>query len=549
MDKFRPEHLTTQQQPQPSLATVPAEPWLAVLSHRCLFAVDIFDRVMLNLIQNPNINSSYIFRADVLNEHLHDAHVQEEAGVTSSTNVAHVFHNHVDQPLKEMDVDGFVRQRSILRRLIPRNPQLDAPLLQTCLFYASRQVSPLDSLKHLVIYLPHVSSAASIPHYHPSVRALAFLYSETSEITRVETVPSISLSIHVVPFEPHEALSDRTSRTCLHLLQTVYKHGCGLAAGYVKRVHHDLIVPRSKYQDTYTRLKRDHAKRLINNWVEKTDPGKHVFEDLGIAAWLIEVWQDMYGGEAHNVVESARKRFPGFVDIGCGNGVLVDVLVREGWDGWGFDARARKTWLTFEPDVQRRLKTMVLVPDPLRRGADVAASTATASQAEDGAAVSETQPHNIRVHNGVFPSSTFIISNHADELTGWTPLLAALSDSPFLIIPCCSHDLSGARSRASAKHALVFDPPAKAAPGPKSKASHPSAYASLVGWVGDIAMSLGFDVQKEMLRIPSTRNTALFSSHREQGTKSVSDILEREGGGSGWTERAMALTRATARGH
>ena len=57
----------------------------------------------------------------------------------------------------------------------------------------------------------------------------------------------------------------------------------------------------------------------------------------------------------------------------------------------------------------------------------------------------------IEFHSGIFKAGTFIVSNHADELTPWTPILAALSNPieplPWLAIPCCSHALSGARHR------------------------------------------------------------------------------------------------------
>ncbi|CRK47407.1 hypothetical protein BN1723_020277, partial [Verticillium longisporum] len=111
----------------------------------------------------------------------------------------------------------------------------------------------------------------------------------------------------------------------------------GQAAGYVKKVHHDVVIPQARFQDRYSALKLKHAARLVSTWAEVTDPLKHVFEDLGIAAFLIELWADMYRDQP----------FPGFVDIGCGNGLLVHILLLEGYAGWGFDARERKSWATY----------------------------------------------------------------------------------------------------------------------------------------------------------------------------------------------------------
>lgn len=52
---------------------------------------------------------------------------------------------------------------------------------------------------------------------------------------------------------------------------------------------------------------------MLKDWQESTDPAKHVWEDVAVAAWLIVLWKNMY----------AEGRPPGgFVDLGCGNGLL-----------------------------------------------------------------------------------------------------------------------------------------------------------------------------------------------------------------------------------
>lgn len=58
---------------------------------------------------------------------------------------------------------------------------------------------------------------------------------------------------------------------------------------------------------------------LLKDWKENTDPAKHVWEDVAIAAWLIVLWRGMYG-----LNEEGQGRGPpgGFVDVGCGNGLL-----------------------------------------------------------------------------------------------------------------------------------------------------------------------------------------------------------------------------------
>jgi tRNASer (uridine44-2'-O)-methyltransferase len=284
---------------------------------------------------------------------------------------------------------------------------------------------------------------------------------------------------------------------------------------------------------TPVQLKEKYARNLIRDWKESTDPVKHVFEDLGIAAFLIELWATMYGGET----------FPGFVDIGCGNGLLVYILNKEGYVGWGFDARSRKSWQTYnstdvllpetlspngdgaEKKTQSMdtLRQMVLIPDCLPE--EVALSDDNGEVTED------------RIHNGVFPTGTFIISNHSDELTPWTPILAAQSDSPFIMIPCCSHDLSGARYRA---------------PAPKKTKGEPSStYTSLVSWVSDIASDCGWEVEKEMLRIPSTRNAAIIGRRRTADSKTANSehVIQKYGGATGYRDSAMKLLKTAILGH
>lgn len=38
---------------------------------------------------------------------------------------------------------------------------------------------------------------------------------------------------------------------------------------------------------------------------------------------------------------------PSFVDMGCGNGLLVHILNSEGYKGVGYDVRSRKMWAQY----------------------------------------------------------------------------------------------------------------------------------------------------------------------------------------------------------
>lgn len=483
-------------------------PWHPVLRHDCSFPPEVFTSVMVNLIRNPNNNTSWLFRADILCD-VEGASLADPVPPELATETPEV-----------PRLRGFELARFMIRKFIPRNTLRDDPMNQSCLFYES--ALPAETEDHhdggvqrtLVIYLPHASSGEEMPFYHPKVRGVAFLH----EWTPASGSGAISVSYQY--FCEGDCSDVKLTRTALQLLKVLFKHGQGRVAGYQKRVHHDVLIPQARVQDTYSALKQKYAKELINGWAEVTDPDKHVFEDLSIAAFMIELWADMYG----------QTTFPGFVDIGCGNGLLVHILNREGYHGWGFDARARKSWKTYStvrPSLPgssdpegNSLQQLVLLPPPVSR-------TGLANMAKDG--FSEDL-----VHDGCFPRGTFIISNHADELTPWTPILAAISDCPFIMIPCCSHDLTGSKYRA---------------PAPKDKSKGESIYASLVEWVAGIAKDCGWLVEQEMLRIPSTRNTALVGRSKDPEVDlsaiDIESIVNRYGGTAGYLENVVKLAKTS----
>lgn len=546
--------------------SLPHELWLTILESPCTFAPDMFSGVMLNLIKNPNVTSSHLFRADIF----YDSNTEH---ASSGSLVKHLKQEY--RPIS-YELPGFSLTRTIVRKLIPRNPQLDHPLVQTCHLF-----NDVDDgkVRNVVLYLPHVREPRDVPFYHPTVLRLAFehIWQEA------DTIGSISISYSLFP---DTTLTTKLERTALCLLQTVHKHGQGQLAGYKKRVHLDQIIPQNRYQDTYTRLKTKYGKEISEQWVEVTDPGKHVFEDLGIAAFLIELWRNMYqvpeGGQLSDNVENrnangrdSRPAFPGFVDIGCGNGLLVYILLAEGYEGWGFDARERKTWRIFPDYVQRRLQRRLLISNVLPANC-----------------TPETQE---MLHNGIFDPGTFIISNHGDELTAWTPLLAYLNKSAFIAIPCCSHDLSGARFRAPLSTKAIKQGAARlpqqldsndtkekdfkrkpidsqaAETGSlkrtEAQKKMPSAYSTLCSYVTSLAEEVGFEPETETLRIPSTRNQCIIgrrtrrdmilddSGDTDMRRQKVIEMVERELGKSveavaaDWVARAEKLAKKPGSGH
>jgi tRNASer (uridine44-2'-O)-methyltransferase len=545
------------------------------------------------LLTQPNLNSSHLFRADILHDSAKDLKTpiehEKDHGLAAATQK---YDEDVERRLAECFV-GFTLTRTVVRRLIPRNPLLDKPLIQTCHAYEA------GKLKRLVVYLPHVDSAQAMPWYHPPVRALAYLY-EMSKIDD-QGPATATISVHVLPFEvspPGTTIPNRLHRTLLSLLDTLSRIGKSMS----QRPHEttpnvaiapkDNLIPQHIVQNTYARLKKTYSADLINRWVEKTEPAKHVFEDISIAAFLIELWRQMYGvlPDCERSASATLRMFPGFVDIACGNGVLVYVLRQEGYEGWGFDARRRRTWEVLPVDVQEHLLERVLVPEPylramLRPTGQVNTGTGHHGQMKESLA-------SLEYHNGIFKAGTFIISNHADELTPWTPILAAISHPadplPWLAIPCCSHALSGARHRypvskpisqpkkltpsgtltrnwdsrpkdstmgtnlesdgglndgkqsptspdTSTKRTEEEEQPAngdlKTLRAAKAKAAsgtdQSSMYACLTAKVVALAEELGIETERTLMRIPSTRNIGIVGGRRSAIQKLCSQVETR----------------------
>lgn len=492
------------------------------------------------LLENPNLNSSHLFRADILfdsanilktvaeKEKLCNNSQAEGHGPANGTLDAGDY-NHDPQGI----LDGATPDRVVIRRLIPRNSNLDRALDQKCLVY-HHQLQGFATA-YAVVYLPRARDEADIPWYHPPVKGLAYLYRNKAQGFQ-PTDGQANLSLYFLPFnDPPDRTPERLHRTFISLLNTFIRLSKNSSPpttnpstsedptfrSTAPSALKDTIIPQHLVQNTYSRLKQTYASDLIARWVESTEPSKHVFEDLSIAAFLIELWKLMY----------RDRPCLRFVDVACGNGVLVYILLKEGYQGWGFDARRRKTWdiLGIDNNVEKR----ICIPRPFVTALDL-----TVENALPG----------VKVHNGIFPKETFIISNHADELTPWTPLLAAMSSPedplPFLAIPCCSHALSGVKHRYTPKDSYLPTDTLRtdhspsngtttsvddAEPQPsagdlkslrsrKAKAaSHTddkSMYACLTKKVVALAEEVGFDVEMTLMRIPSTRNIGVVGGRR-----------------------------------
>ncbi|KAK9239330.1 hypothetical protein V1525DRAFT_398476 [Lipomyces kononenkoae] len=488
--------------------------WRPVVQQNgCVFKpVEHFAVAMLNLIFHPNINSTSIMRADILYDSDDDGRQGIAVGYEDYTAKENEICDEVVRLLSSSV--GCVRiTRRIIREIVPRNQDKDLPMRQSCLILSD------DAGSSSILYVPHgMTSPESTPHYHPAVSGILLHYTSAPTDSGMNTLQLyyrlFSQSQESIP------LPNRLERTALRLLGTAYKHSLGVMNGYQKRVHHDVVIDKVSFQNTYVSLKRRYAHDLVSRWVESTDPKKHVFEDLAIAAFLIELWNDQYT-ERGSAKDSIK-----FVDIGCGNGLLVYILIMEGYSGYGLEARRRKTWDTFPIHVQDCLREEVLVP--------FLCSDTNTQMPNDG----------VRFHDGRFPEGTFLIGNHSDELTPWIPLLGR----PFMVIPCCSHALSGAKYRYQSFIAVGAESTRQNTP------LKLSTYGALVEHVAKNAYDVGWVVQREMLRIPSTRNAAIIAVQRRNSDNAghiwtVEDIVRREGGAAGFLGRAVALTSKSPRSH
>ncbi|XP_022190680.2 probable tRNA (uracil-O(2)-)-methyltransferase [Nilaparvata lugens] len=223
------------------------------------------------------------------------------------------------------------------------------------------------------------------------------------------------------------------------------------------------LVSVNKYCLLYQNLKDKYGKLFVEIWPERTDPSKFVYEDIAIAAYLILLW------------EESKQRF---VDLGCGNGLLVYILTSEGNQGYGVDVRPRKIW-----DLYSKLGSRVK-PD-LRIG------TVTPSDMT------------------LYSDTDWLIGNHSDELTPWIPVFAAKSSYScnFFLLPCCPYEFNGQKYQRK-------DPSC-------------SRYMEYISYIKHISEQCSFNVSIDKMRIPSTKRICLIGSTRSCPREDYDSVIER----------------------
>ncbi|KAF7248032.1 putative tRNA (uracil-O(2)-)-methyltransferase [Varanus komodoensis] len=209
------------------------------------------------------------------------------------------------------------------------------------------------------------------------------------------------------------------------------------------------LISVARYSKKYQDLKEKY-KEIVKVWPEVTDPEKFVYEDVAIAAYLLILWED-------ERTERSLSKKQCFMDLGCGNGLLVHILSNEGHPGKGIDIRRRKIWDMYGP--QTCLEENVVRP------------------------------------NSLYPDVDWLIGNHSDELTPWIPVIAARSSYScrYFLLPCCFFDFHGKYNRRQSKK---------------------TQYREYLDFVTEVGLVCGFNVEEDCLRIPSTKRVCLIGKSR-----------------------------------
>ncbi|KAG8900397.1 tRNA(Ser) Um(44) 2'-O-methyltransferase [Tulasnella sp. 403] len=430
--------------------------WKPVLTCEVEFGSNYFSSAMSDIIHHPEFNSTIILRADILTD--------TDSPAPSALPVL---------------FPSFRHTKYIRRKILPRRPERDASLEQDCIFFSGESDGGT-----LVVLVPAVTDEDSLPFYHPKVRAIAFHHLNAPEHENA------SLAIHIFPFagdESHVDPTSRLSRICSSLAESVWRIGFGKRIGYQKKMRHDVgpasdgflgqvVIDRNEYQDFYL-VMRERYKAIVESWSLDTDPLKHVFEDIGIATFIQLLWKHTCSPREAPLNSDLSEPWQtwgrppcGYVDPGCGNGLLVHILVYI--DGIGIDLRPRTTWDQYPEATKSRLHIHAYDPTEIESA--------------------ETLPPFLN-------RDSFLIGNHSDELTPWLPILAVLSNSAFISIPCCPWTLNTKFTKPKGFHK-------------REKSPAEVNFKCLLEARGSGGSK--FEPETEALRIPSSRNWAIIGRRR-----------------------------------
>lgn len=181
----------------------------------------------------------------------------------------------------------------------------------------------------------------------------------------------------------------------------------------------------------------------------------------------------------------------------------VFLLWKEGYEGYGVDLRARKSWQLW--------------------GSKCPLETSSLSPAE--LCLQDEAPFN---------AGSFLIGNHADELTPWIPLLAAKTpNSGFVNIPCCFHTFIGRFTASSYTFPPDLLETSDAIKRDMAKFESLSSerggrYYCYLVYIAEIVARAGWRIERDALRIPSTKCWALVGRTRLYGASSSDGRNQQE---------------------
>lgn len=228
------------------------------------------------------------------------------------------------------------------------------------------------------------------------------------------------------------------------------------------------LISVEDYSRLYSELKNKYGIPIAKNWPEKTSAQKFVFEDVAIATYLLLLWEDDRRKKGSDKKQS-------FVDLGCGNGLLVHILASEGHPGCGIDVRKRNIWDMYGPETI--LKEMSITPSS----------------------------------DCLFPDCDWLIGNHSDELTPWIPVIAARSSYKcnFFLLPCCFWDFNS-KYRYNQKC--------------ENSVQGMGKYQIYLEFVKTVGEQCGFIMEEDKLRIPSTKSVCFIGRSRYYDLSQESEV-------------------------
>eukprot|EP01105_Mastigella_eilhardi_P015236 TRINITY_DN346_c0_g3_i2.p1 TRINITY_DN346_c0_g3~~TRINITY_DN346_c0_g3_i2.p1 ORF type:complete len:705 (+),score=137.95 TRINITY_DN346_c0_g3_i2:50-2164(+) len=306
--------------------------------------------------------------------------------------------------------------------------------------------------RYTVTFEPQVETWRVLPRFYPKVKKYIFVYQEGE--------PSPTVSVEVVFFDNDAGgYAELVKSIAIKALAKLEKWG-KVGPAYKKRVNHDQLVSKVDYIRCYDRLKKKY-RHWFAQWKDvRQCSQKHVYEDIGIAAFLVCLCdiEDKIRVGTNEEDDKSRPPHRSFVDLGCGNGLLAHVLSSEGFTGYGVDLNERNVWNQYDRTITKLLAQQF---DP---------STAS---------------FNVE----------WLIGNHADELTPWVAVIASRCSyyTKFINLPCCFHGLSGMFDRSDRKL---------------------GKYKTYINWLGELGEQCGFQMELEWLRIPSTKNACWVGRRR-----------------------------------